>query len=531
MAKGYLALVLHAHLPYVRHPEHENFLEEDWLFEAITETYIPLLDIFEGLVNDNVPFQITMSLTPPLMNMLANELLQYRYVRHLEQLIRLAEMECDRTKHEPHFNRSAQMYLSKFHRAREIFVDRYQCNLNKGFRRFLEHGCLEVITCGGTHGFFPLMEEFPKAIDAQLKAAVNTHEKHLGRKPTGIWLAECGYFPGLETHLHNNGIRYFFVDTHGILHADKRPKYGVYAPLIASREHPVAVFGRDIESSKSVWSAEEGYPGDARYREFYRDIGFDLPLDYIGPFIHENGLRINTGIKYHKITGRNVEKQPYNYDEAMQAAATHAGNFMFNREKQVEHLTSFMDRPPIIVSPYDAELFGHWWYEGPYFINYLIRKIAFDQSTVEMITPKEYLRRHPVNQISMPSFSSWGHKGYCEVWCDGTNDWIYRHLHKAAERMTELADTYFSETGLYARALNQAARELLLAQSSDWAFIMKMGTTVEYAVRRTKLHINRFTDLYYAIKNRDLNEGWLQKIESRDDIFSEIDYRIYATRQ
>ncbi|MEK6795197.1 MAG: 1,4-alpha-glucan branching protein domain-containing protein [Spirochaetota bacterium] len=531
MAKGYLALVLHAHLPYVRHPEHEEFLEEDWLFEAITETYIPLLDIYRSLVDDGVKFQITMSLTPPLMNMLANELLQYRYVRHIEKLIRLAEMECDRTKHEWHFKRTAEMYLNKFRRARDIFVNRYHCNLNNGFREFLERGVLDVITCGGTHGFFPLMMDHPKAIDAQLKAAVATHEKHLGQKPQGIWLAECGFFPGLEKHLHENGIKYFFVDSHGVLYADKRPKFGVYAPVFCSRQHPVAAFGRDIESSKSVWSAEEGYPGDARYREFYRDIGFDLPLDYIGPFIHDGGLRTNTGIKYHKITGRNVDKQPYDHEEAMSVAAEHAGNFMFNREKQVEHLAEFFDRPPMIVSPYDAELFGHWWYEGPDFINFLIRKTAFDQNTVEMITPREYLKRHPVNQVTMPSFSSWGHKGYSEVWLEGSNDWIYRHLHKAAERMTELADTYYSESGVYEEALDQAARELLLAQSSDWAFIMKMGTTVEYAVRRTKLHLNRFTDLYYAIKNRDLNTEWLKQVQHRDDIFSEIDFRIYANRR
>lgn len=311
------------------------------------------------------------------------------------------------------------------------------------------------------------------------------------------------------------------------MHADKVPKYGVYAPLYCSRESRVAAFGRDIESSRSVWSAEVGYPGDFRYREFYRDIGYDLPFEYIKDFIQSNGLRKNTGIKYYRITGKDCPKEPYNPEAAMEAAGEHSGNFMFNREKQIEYLASVMDRPPIIVSPYDAELFGHWWYEGPMFIEFLMRKIHFDQNIIETITPKEYLERHPVNQISMPSMSSWGANGYGEVWLNGTNGWIYRHLHKAAERMIELARDYYNETGLYERALNQAARELLLAQSSDWAFIMHTGTMVEYAVNTTKLYLKRFTDLYYAIKNKDLNEEWLSKLEWRDDIFPEMDFRIY----
>ncbi|CCY75083.1 putative uncharacterized protein [Brachyspira sp. CAG:700] len=184
------------------------------------------------------------------------------------------------------------------------------------------------------------MQEYPNAIEAQLRMAVKTHERHLGRKPTGIWLGECGFFPGLEKHLANNGIKYFFVDTHGIMHADKVPKYGVYAPLYCSRESRVAAFGRDIESSRSVWSAEVGYPGDFRYREFYRDIGYDLPFEYIKDFIQSNGLRKNTGIKYYRITGKDCPKEPYNPEAAMDAAGEHSGNFMFNREKQIEYLAS-----------------------------------------------------------------------------------------------------------------------------------------------------------------------------------------------
>ncbi len=528
MSKGYLALVLHAHLPYVRHPEYKEFLEEDWLYEAITETYIPLLDVFERLSDDGVYFKITMSITPPLMNMLANELLQDRYLNYIDKLIRLSEKECKRTENDPSFHYTACNYRDKFYHTKDVFVNKYKKNLLNGFRHFLEKGVLEIITCGATHGFFPFMQDYPKTIEAQLKMAVISHEKHLGRRPTGIWLAECGFFPGVEKHLANNGIKYFFVDTHGIMNAEKAPQYGVYAPLYCSEENQVAAFGRDIESSRSVWSAEVGYPGDFRYREFYRDIGYDLDFDYIKDYIQSNGLRKNTGIKYYRITDKTGHKEPYNVDWGYDAAGEHSADFLRSREEQITHLASVMDRPPIVVSPYDAELYGHWWYEGPIFIEYLFRKMHYDQDVVEPITPKEYLEKFPNNQVSMPSMSSWGASGYGEVWLSPENAWIYRHLHKASERMIELASDYYNETGLYERALNQAARELLLAQSSDWAFIMTTGTMVEYACNVTKLYITRFTDLYFAIKNRDVDEDWLSKIEYRDDIFPELDFRIYS---
>lgn len=216
---------------------------------------------------------------------------------------------------------------------------------------------------------------------------------------------------------------------------------------------------------------------------------------------------------------------------AQEKAALHAGNFMFNREKQVEHLSYHLDRKPIIVAPYDAELFGHWWFEGPMWIDFLMRKIAYDQETIQTITPSEYLEEYPTNQVCMPSASSWGYKGYNEYWIEGSNDWIYRHLIMAGERMTELTDKFYSSEfpqtiekhSLAGRALNQAARELLLAQASDWPFIMKTGTMVAYAHRRIKLHINRFNRLYQDLLENKIDEQWLSEVERRDNIFQNID--------
>jgi 1,4-alpha-glucan branching enzyme len=234
------------------------------------------------------------------------------------------------------------------------------------------------------------------------------------------------------------------------------------------------------------------------------------------------------GIKYYRITGKTDQKEPYVREWALERAAEHAGNFMFNREKQVEWLAGAMDRPPLIVAPYDAELFGHWWFEGPDWLDFLMRKLCYDQQTVKMITPPEYLDRHPNTQLCQPGLSSWGYKGYCEVWLEQSNDWIYRHLHECAERMVELAQAFPGPHALRQRALNQAARELLLAQSSDWAFIMKTGTMVEYAVKRTVEHVSDFLRLYDEIKTDAVDEGHLADLERRNNIFPNIDYRVYA---
>ena len=535
MPKGYIALVLHAHLPFVRHPEEEYFLEENWLYEAVNETYIPLLQVFDGLVRDGVNFRITMSLTPPLVNMLRDPLLQERYLRYLDNLIELSEKEIHRTGYEAHYHGLALMYNQRFRDFREFFVEKCQRDLVGAFKKFQDIGCLEIMTCCATHGFLPALSVNPQSVCAQVNVAVDHYTETFGRAPRGIWLPECGFVPGVDEVLKKAGIRYFFVDSHGIVNADPRPRYSVYAPVYCPAG--VAAFARDWESSKQVWSAEEGYPGDPDYREYYKDIGHELEYDYIKPHIHPSGLRVNTGMKYWRITGRRSSyKESYRPDWAREKAAHHAGNFMFNRQRQVDHLLSWMDRKPMIIAPYDAELYGHWWYEGPVFLDFLFRKMCYDQDDVKTITPSEYLKEYPANQMVMPSTSSWGYKGYSEYWIDGSNDWIYRHLHKAAERMAQLADKFkkhFGKRGdpLIRRALNQAGRELLLAESSDWPFIMKSGTMVPYANRRVRLHISRFTRLYDDLNNGLIDEDWLSEVERRDNIFQDMDVGMYYQEQ
>ena len=531
MEKGYLCLMLHAHLPFVRHPEEEYFLEENWLYEAITETYIPLINIFDKLNEEKIPYRVTMSLTPPLISMLQDPLLQNRYIRHIDKLIELSEKEIERTKYEQHYQSLAQMYNASFKDSKDVFVNKYKKDLVAAFKKFQDAGKIEIITCCATHGFLPIVSLNPTAARSQIQIGVDHYTKVFGRPPKGIWLPECGFTHGVDEMLKDAGIEFFFLDSHGITNADPIPRYGIYAPIYCPGG--VAVFSRDTESSKQVWSAKEGYPGDCDYREYYRDIGHELDLEYIKPYIHPDGIRVNTGMKYWRITGNTEYKECYRPEWAKEKAASHAGNFMFNREKQIEHLSAHMDRKPMVIAPYDAELFGHWWFEGPQWLDFLIRKIHFDQKTIKLATPSDYLKKYSKNQVSMPSPSSWGYKGYNEFWLDDGNDWIYRHIRVAQNRMVELADKFVntlklrSKKNLTKRALNQAARELLLVESSDWPFIMKTGTMVPYANKRINLHIGRFTKIYEDVISDNLDEEWLKEVESRDNIFSDIDCANY----
>ena len=263
LEKGYVALVLHSHLPFVRHPDINDPLEERWLFEVMSECYMPLLKAYENLLNEGTNFKLTMSITPPLMEMLEDEYLNERYYKHLRKLIELTQREIVRTKNDEKMNALAYFYNE----------------------RFIE-----------------LLEINEETIKAQLTTGVENYYEHIGKMPNGIWLPECAYTYKLESYLRELGIKYFICESKGIKYGSPKPRYGTAAPVVTP--NGIVAFGRDEESSHQVWSSFTGYPGDVDYREFYRDIGFELPMDYIRPYINEGGIRIDTGIKYHRITGK-----------------------------------------------------------------------------------------------------------------------------------------------------------------------------------------------------------------------------------
>ena len=547
--QGYLSIILHAHLPFVRHPEHEKFLEESWLFEAITETYVPLIQIMANWQRDRLDARLTLSLSPTLCAMLLDKLLCDRYARHLDGLIELAEKEIHRTHWDRAYRDLAWMYHHKLSLVRETWRH-HDGNLISAFKKFQDEGRIEIITTAATHGLLPLMSNHPASIRAQIFTARDHYRSCFGRDPAGIWLPECAYAVGVEKFLQEANIRWFTLDTHGILHAQPRPRYGTFAPIFTP--NGVAAFGRDFDSSRQVWSKHEGYPGDPRYRDFYRDIGFDLDFEYVRPHLPSPDTRGFTGIKYYRITGTDGPKEVYERDEALSAASGHAQHFLDERLGQIRAAAPLLDRPPIIVAPYDAELFGHWWYEGPEFLDSLARKICHGQKEISLITPGEYLQAHPTNQIAAPGASSWGEEGYWRVWLNESNEWIYPHLQIAQERMSALAEKFSNPAALGApassrrvskksaaqkpaepagkmsalqiRALKQAARELLLAQASDWPFILRAGTSSEYARRRVKDHLLRFIALHEQLTLTRIDEKWLREIEARDNLFPDVDW-------
>ena len=200
------------------------------------------------------------------------------------------------------------------------------------------------------------------------------------------------------------------------------------------------------------------------------------------------------------------------------------------RKKQTELLDAYMDRPPVVLSPYDAELFGHWWFEGPDFLYHLFHEID-KQKGLKVIFPSEYLGIHSCNQVTVPSPTSWGNNGYYDTWLNGENDWIYRHLHWMADKLENLANTYYHESDLTnIRLLNQLVRELLLAQSSDWAFLIATKTAREYAEKRTKEHISNFHVLLDGLLSHNIDASFLQQVEAKNSIFPELDFKVYASR-
>ena len=532
---GYFSLILHAHLPFVRHPEHPEFLEEDWLFEAITEVYLPLVSLLQKLRDERIPPRLALTLSPTLCEMLADPLLRTRYERHLENLLALAAKELARTRRDaPHFHAAALLYQDRLTAALRLWRDALKRDLVAAFRDLQAAGVVELLTCCATHGFLPLVST-EEARRAQVLAALANHEKHFGQKPRGIWLPECAYAPGLEKYLAGTGLEYFVADTHAVLYGEPRPRYGAHSPVLTPSG--VAVFARDPETSRQVWSAEGGYPGDPFYREFYRDLGFDAPHEYLLPHLHRDGARRHLGLKYHRVTGRDVplrDKQPYDPGLARERAAEHARHFVHERLRQARRLRdSFGDgRAPHVVAPYDAELFGHWWFEGLRFLELVFRELQTPglRGDIELITPGDFLDLGLPLQTQRPAQSSWGAGGYFAVWLNEKTSWMYPHQHAAEARMTALAQRFRrAPDPLTRRALAQAARELLLLQSSDWAFQISHDTTAAYAARRFRTHLRRFRALADDLDRGRIDEQRLSDIETHDNIFAELDYTIYGS--
>ncbi len=525
---GALILLLHAHLPYVRHPEHEYSIEENWLFEAIRETYVPLLAMLDRMVNDGISPQLAFSISPTLTEMLDDVMLRERFVRHMVNLIELSEAEMLRTGRSP-FGPVTSLYNKHLKTVLRLYTGCYGCDLVAAFRQLQNEGHIEIVASAATHAFLPAFGAYPQIVKDQICIGTRSYIKSFGRQPSGFWLPECGYFEGVDFILKDAGIRYFFIESHGILLGKPSPVYGIYKPVNAPSG--LQVFGRDFISARQVWSATEGYPGDPYYRDFYRDIGFDLPVEYIDRFLHTGALRLFTGMKYYRVTGSTESKLPYDRVMAMRRAIEHAAHFMKSREVQMLQLCGSVSCP-VVFSAFDAELFGHWWFEGTDWLDIMMRKL-FDSRSVRLTAPAECSTLCPEGDHVVLHPSSWGEGGYNAQWIGEKNHYLYRHLHKMAERMELLKETGRKlglragscphATSVMQRTINQAMKEMLLAQSSDWPFLIEKGRASGYAEKRVRGHIDNFNRLFSMAEGCEYDMALLGGLEDRNAVFPWLD--------
>jgi 1,4-alpha-glucan branching enzyme len=523
MTGGAFMLLLHAHLPYVRHPEDECFLEERWFYEACVETYLPLLHTLTSLAEEGIRFRITVSLSPTLLAMMSDPLLNRRLKRHIESLIGLTERELKRTGGDASLEPLARFYHDRILKIQGLYEDTFGEDLVSGFRALAETGCVEFITTAATHAYLANLAPHPKAVLAQIRTGLRAFEAHMGRQPEGFWLPECGYYAGLDEILHEAGVGYFFLESHGILHARPRPEYGVFRP-VRSHGGPAA-FAREAQSARTVWCALTGYPGDPFYRDFYRDIGYDLPLSEIAGHIHPDGIRHPTGIKYHRITGPGDTKEPYVRELAVRKAEEHASDFLMKLDSFCAGLSSSHNFEPLIVAPYDAELFGHWWYEGVEWLEFLLRGLD-GAERIRPVTPTGYLAGNTEFQTVTLSPSSWGEGGHGRTWADGTNAWALPQIHRACAQMEEMVKRHDGSPRTE-RVLRQAMRELLLAQDSDWPFLMHRDTSAAYAERRLVGHLENFFRLSGMSGEGRMDDSFLASLEDANAIFPDADCFLY----
>jgi 1,4-alpha-glucan branching enzyme len=521
---GLIAPILHAHLPFVRHPEHEDFLEEDWFFEALSESYLPLLRMMRRLADDEVPFRLTVSLTPTLGAMLRDELLQTRYLRHLERLLGLAHQEVERNRNHPRLVELSTFYARFFNEIRDFYCDSLQRDVVGSFRELQDAGHLEICASAATHPFLPLLDPFPESQQAQILIGCDAYREMFGRDPVGFWLPECGYSPALDSLLNRANIRWFALDSHGLMFAQPQPLRAIFAPCYTPAGP--AAFARDRELNQEIWSSRSGYPGHALYRDFYRDIGFDRSKRELEPFLLPAHVRKFSGLKYHAVSTC-AEKELYDPEAAQARAEEDAADFFAKCAARFREIKT-PNFDPVIVSPFDAELFGHWWFEGPHFLESLIRRVAVEPEELSLTTPSEFLSAYPSQQVVRPNPSSWGAHGFGEVWINEKNAWIYPELHSATRQMTELARRHRdAHEPAIERALRQIARELLLAQASDWAFLIKTNSAPEYATRRVRDHLQSFERISAQLSLGEIDLEFVGEREERVNLFPNLNWRYF----
>ena len=493
----------------------------------MAETYLPIIQMLNRLEEKGVPGILNFSVSSALLSMLTDKLLLTRFSAHLHKQLELIEREKVRFQ-----GNSELMEVVDFYYRRQLaLINTWErdcgCEIIPALKRLEQIGKINLLTCVGTHPFLPAYQSDVTAIRLQLGVTVKAFEKVFGFRPRGLWLPECGYFSGLDFILAEFGFEYFFLETHGVLLARPTPKYGVFAPI----KTPAGLYcmGREQGSSMEVWSRKTGYPGHPEYREFFKDIAYEREPDYLGDYFMAGSTPIETGLKYYRITG-SEDKQVYRPWNALRLVEDHARLFIANREATVTELLPKMEGNKVsILCPYDAELFGHWWFEGPAFIEKMFERAACS-NTVEMASLESTMHSSCDGDVHDPAFSSWGEGGFGEVWMNDEVCWEYPLFFRMRGMMDALKKALDACNGgaqvkLYRRFYEQMARELLLFQASDWAFMIHNKSAADYAKSRLNGHYENVRSLYVSAMaglsagSKKPDTSLLAKLENQDNLF------------
>ena len=509
-------LVLHSHLPYVRGAGRWPHGEE-WVHEAILGTYLPLLVALHDLREDGVPYRLTVGLTPTLLEQLAHAEIKQRFLEYVDDQIARADQ--DRADASTSRRRELSEFYRRSYRAlREAFLLRFGSDVPRAFADLAGTGHVEILTSAATHGYLPLLDE--ASVHAQLAIGRATTRRITGIDATGIWLPECAYRPGLERFLEAHGLDHFFTDAPLLAGAnaatrslrawdswsgaaltmpksDRGPAWAdVHRPYLVAGSG-VATFARHPEVSGQVWSAQLGYPGDGAYREFHRKDD-------------------RSGLRYWRVTDTQTDLgAKHEYDVAAAAARVreHAAHFAARVRDEIAAARRRSGTDAVVTTTFDSELFGHWWFEGPDWLALVLRDLADLTRTAAGL-----LDASPARARIALREGSWGKASDHSTWLNPQTEWMWDALARMARDLDALADT--AGAGMRARARSQARRELLLAQSSDWPFLVTTGQAAEYAAERFRVHERRFERaIAMARAGTDEDEAELRTMERVDDVF------------
>jgi 1,4-alpha-glucan branching enzyme len=551
MGQGYLSIILHAHLPYVRPGRRHAGDAEFWFYERALECYLPLIRILDNLQPDRVRTRLTLSLSPTLIALMRDEIIQARLIGHVNRMLELSARELNRTALRPALRELAGTYHLRLLHLHNVLSERCGGDLLRAFGEMEARGQVELITGPASHAFLPgMLAMQTQAARCQVRLGMDAFESAFGHRPGGFWLPECAYTPELDDILGAEGVTYTVLDGRALERASTPAFHGIHAPVYCPSG--VAAFGRDRDAAGLPGCNVYGHPADPLFRDNRRDIADDLPLEYLRPYLPDPTTRIPTGARYHRIGTAENGSDAYQRKAALNRAAEHAEAFLRDRMHRAQIVAGTMDRPPVFVCAYDMHVFGHRWFEGIEYLDYLLRKIHFDQDVLETVTPGEYLDRHRCNQMTTPAVSSWADKGYFERLVGPDTAWVYQHLSRAARVMRELTEAVAEQdpggngggngrdrepagvspeepaekegngNDLRTRALRAAARQLVLAQSSDWVTLLQNPQHAEYARTRLQLHLSNFARLASQIRAREIKSGYIEALERDWPIFGEI---------